>query len=549
MSFRGLPNSTLPAALTVTGPPAAPTMPWIRRLARLAVSSSALGALLLRFFRPARALACLLAVSATIGVPAALAATGDLDPDFADHGRLTPIAGAGGGAVFVDSAASGGILIGGSDLDASGSIYNLDGMGCTFRAHASSFVMRIDERGALDATFNAVTLPDIEAVSMARQADGKIVGIGHKVRLLSNYRCSHSFTPTVFRLNSDGSLDTGFGLNGTTELRRLSTVRSLALDSKGRIVMAGTRWVDDDDPATPGRHELVVMRLRPNGKLDRSFGADGYFFGPEIDRTFSVIFRSRYDGMDKINLVHTGTDGLRISVQSGGDCQVVGVRADGMSASAFGTDGVAIPRTGAGARVTCHALKSEPDGRLVVAGNSGNRGFLGRLLESGEPDPAFNADHAVSRSMTRVTSVAITADGKLLAAGTGQRGTSLVRLQASGELDAAFGDAGRTWLDFDSESGPPPTVHEMIVRGDGTVIAAGSSDYFEYPSNVDAPFAVRLLGDNGGESRGILSFSSMACRATGVGRQSHPTCSPLGRQRRNRKRQIFHRCGTGSVGT
>ena len=56
-----------------------------------------------------------------------------------------------------------------------------------------------------------------------------------------------------------------------------------------------------------------------------------------------------------------------------------------------------------------------------------------------------------------------------------------MRLQASGELDAAFGDAGRTWLDFDSESGSPPTVHDMIVRGDGTVIAAGSSDYFGSP--------------------------------------------------------------------
>ena len=81
--------------------------------------------------------------------------------------------------------------------------------------------------------------------------------------------------------------------------------------------------------------------------------------------------------MDKINLVHIGTDGLRISVQSGGDCQIVGVRADGMPDSAFGTDGVAIPRTGAGARVTCHALKSEPDGRLVVAGNSQESWFPG----------------------------------------------------------------------------------------------------------------------------------------------------------------------------
>lgn len=534
MSFRILLRPILPAALAVKGPPAAPTILWIRRLPRLLVSCAAtfgsltrylrppptnggggpagvmeilllLGALLSRSVRSAPSLACLLAVSSAIGVPAALAATGDLDPDFADHGRLTPIVGTGGGAVFVDSAASGGILIGGSDLDARGSLFN-DGMGCTFRAQASSFVTRIDERGALDSTFTAVTLPDIEAVSMARQADGKIVGIGHKIGLLSSYRCSHTFTPTVFRFNSDGSLDTGFGLNGTRELRRLNTVRSLALDSKGRIIMAGTRVVDDDDPATPGWHELAVMRLRPDGKRDLSFGADGYFFGPKVDRTFSAYFRSRYDGMDKINLVRLGADSLRISVQSGGDCQVVGVRADGMRDSDFGTAGVAIPRTGAGARVTCHAMKSESDGRLVVAGNSGNRGFLGRLLENGEPDPAFNADHAVSRLMPLVTSVVITADGKLLAAGTGRRGTSLVRLQDSGELDVAFGDAGRTWLDLDSESGSPPTVHDMIVLADGTVIAAGSSGYSGTPY-ANAPFAVRLLGDDGGVSRGILGFS------------------------------------------
>ncbi len=442
-----------------------------------------------------------IAIAFSLAVPSALAATGDLDPGFADHGRLAPIAGSRGQALYADATDSGGILVGGSDFEASGSILNLDGMGCTYRAHGSSFVSRIDEHGVPDPTFESVTLAGIEAVSMTRQADGKIVGIGHEIVLVSSYRCSHTFTPTVFRLNGDGSLDTGFGSGGKKEWPSWNTIRSIVVDSKGRIVVAGTRWVDGDDPSTPGRHELVVMRLRPDGRLDRSFGTDGRYLGPKIDRTFSPLFRSRYDGMDKINVVRTSADSLRIAAQAVGKCLVVALTPEGVPDSAFGADGVATPRTGTGAKATCHVLESDADDRLIIAGTSRNRGFLARLLASGEPDPAFSADSLIARSTTQVTSVAIAPDGKLLASGTGPRGTAVVRLQVGGALDPAFGDAGRTWIDLDSDAAARLIVNCMAIGGDGSVILAGSD------SNSDRPFVVRLSGDGGGTSRGIISFS------------------------------------------
>ena len=124
-----------------------------------------------------------------------------------------------------------------------------------------------------------------------------------------------------------------------------------------------------------------------------------------------------------------------------------------------------------------------------------------RLLPNGAPDPGFVADNVISSSMTRVTSVAIAIDGKLLVAGDGAEGRVDRAPAPTGERDSKFGDAGRTWIDLKSANVTSPIVRDMAVRGDGSVIVAGGD------TNSDRPFVVRLLGDGGGVSRGILSFS------------------------------------------
>ena len=187
----------------------------------------------------------------------------------------------------------------------------------------SSFARQLAEDGAVDRYFTPASIPDVEAVAMARQADGRIIVLGRKIALLSAYRCSHSFTPLVLRLESDGSLDSTFGVNGMRQLERLKAAHSLVLDPRGRIVIAGVRWVDDDDPATPGRYESTVLRLRPDGRLDGSFGVNGSYFGPTaVGAFFLHYFRPRPEVvLDAINLAPINSGGYRISCAIGGRLQ------------------------------------------------------------------------------------------------------------------------------------------------------------------------------------------------------------------------------------
>lgn len=83
----------------------------------------------------------------------------------------------------------------------------------------------------------------------------------------------------VMRLRSDGSYDQSFGRGGRVVLlpggnkRTLwAAARSVEQDRKGRILVTGdASQVDFEEKASYG----LIIRLRPNGKLDRSFGSKG----------------------------------------------------------------------------------------------------------------------------------------------------------------------------------------------------------------------------------------------------------------------------------
>jgi hypothetical protein len=116
-------------------------------------------------------------------------------------------------------------------------------------------------------------------------------------------------------------------------------------------------------------------------------------------------------------------------------------------------------------------------------------------------DSSFSADAAIANFMTAVTSVAIASDGKPLVAGWGPQGASIMRLLDTGGLDPAFGDDGQSWIDLNSKTVSKPIVRDMLVRDDGSVIAVGGA------TNYDRPFVVRLLGEGGGPSPGVIGFS------------------------------------------
>jgi hypothetical protein len=96
-------------------------------------------------------------------------------------------------------------------------------------------------------------------------------------------------------------------------------------------------------------------------------------------------------------------------------------------------------------------------------------------------------------------------------AGTGVSGTTIMRLHADGELDALFGRAGSTLIDIQSDFGSASAVHDMFVRADGSVLAAGGS------SQSDTAFVAKLLGAGGGQSPGVLGITEQSLVTTAEG--------------------------------
>ena len=434
----------------------------------------------------ARGLAPTAAVATSLISPLVQAASGDLDPAFAEVGRLSQVAGLEGAAWSIESLEDGSALVGGGDLDYHFNWFcYYDPDGCDIEA--SNFARLLAADGSIDGAFQAASVPDVEVYDIARQADGKVVATGRKAT--GDFR-HQSSTLLVFRLASDGSLDTAFSNDGLFELSTadfgpIHQGQSLALDPNGRIVIAGLREVVVDDALVS---ELIVLRLRTDGRLDESFGDGGLFVGPAVPYANAV------------RVARTAAGAYRVATTATTGCSVIGLTSQGAPDAAFGTAGIAPVEAAPGESVYCQSLVVQDDGNILLAGNAAGHGFAARLRANGARDPAFVADGALASSMNDATSIASASDGRILVGGLGLKGASIMRLQATGQLDSLFGDGGRTWIDLSSESGAAAVVHDIAVQADGSVIAAGGD------LSSDSAFVVRLLGDAGGDSPGILSL-------------------------------------------
>jgi len=422
----------------------------------------------------AKAAAPATAVATSLAAPLAQAASGDLDPSFADHGRLGPVATLKGPAYAVEAPEEGGALFAGGIVER-----YCHSWYCWYDLEfvASNFVNALTEEGVIDASYNGAQDGNIEVIDIARQPDGKVLAAGRRL-IGPRGNANHL---VVFRLETDGSLDPGFGTDGIVELDADATTAvshrasALLVEPDGRILVAGVR----DDA-------LIVLRLEPNGAVDSSFADSGLFTDPA-------------HGYDS-RIARLTSGGYRLTIAHEGSCRVLGLTAGGALDLAYGQGGYAKVITGLGAKKTCHSIAAQEDDRLVIAGVDGGQAFAVRLLASGAPDTSFSAPEITAR-VAEATAVAVADDGKVLVGGDGVSGATVMRLQASGQLDPLFGEAGATMIDLASHYGAPAAINDLTVRADGSVIAAGGA----YDSRTLRPYAVRLLGDAGGDSAGVLS--------------------------------------------
>jgi uncharacterized delta-60 repeat protein len=101
------------------------------------------------------------------------------------------------------------------------------------------------------------------------QDDGKIIAGGSHSPYTGNDP-THEFLVLV-RLTPDGQLDRGFGAGGKVVSKRQGgPVYGLAIQSDGKIVVAGRQ-----SPSYDATESLMLTRYTAGGKLDKSFGDGG----------------------------------------------------------------------------------------------------------------------------------------------------------------------------------------------------------------------------------------------------------------------------------
>jgi uncharacterized delta-60 repeat protein len=336
---------------------------------------------------------------------------GTLDTSFSDDGKaLTPIFAASDDYAFSVAVQSDGrIVVAGFTVNAS---------------NADLAVVRYNTDGSLDTSFDgdgkAITPVGSSAdigYSVAIQPDGRIVVVG-----TSRNGAVSDFA--IIRYNTNGSLDTSFDGDGKvmTSIRGEDNARSVAIQTDGRIVVAGNSFEGSDT-------DFTLVRYNANGTLDTSFDGDGMVITP-VGGVVSVAYS-----------VAVQTDGRIVAAgctvcisEPDDDFAVVRYNTDGTLDTSFDGDGKVVTQVGSGSD-QAFSIATQTDGRLVVAGfssNGSNADFgVVRYNTDGSLDNSFDGDGKaltpIGSGSDDAASVAIQSDGRIVAAGTSSNDFALVR--------------------------------------------------------------------------------------------------------------------------
>jgi uncharacterized delta-60 repeat protein len=378
------------------------------------------------------------------------------------------------------------------------------------------------------------------AHAVAIQPDGKIVvgGSGFGGELL------------LARYTADGALDPTFGIDGVVRGGIAGVAIDIVLPPDGSIVAAVavgdatiiTRYHSDgtldDTFFYPYGHGRVYLTLTSGidgqGGLVRQeengwFVAGGAFAqGPRfaLERVTDTGWPdSEFGAFFGFCEASVGTDGnaelwdvARLpehkfvavgSALSGGHTDFAVVRFDayGCPDPSFGSNGGIVTPIVAGADERARAVVVEPDGRIVVLGDTGGSPSafaVVRYRPDGSLDPTFGSGGIalVSVGVSDVArDLARSADGSFVVGGQADGLFTIVRLDATGHLDQRFGTGGVLQIVEPPFASCCSELRALALEPDGGVVAAGSSTVDLPSTGLDVALA-RLLAERCGN--GVL---------------------------------------------
>ena len=236
---------------------------------------------------------------------------------------------------------------------------------------------------------------------------------------------------------------------------------SLVIQSDGKIVLAGSIYFGD--------FGYEVMRFMPDGSLDTSFNNIGKAIisvGTSFENAFDIATQS--DG--KIVVVGYAAD------FGNNNFALLRYNVNGSLDSNFGNQGKVLIDFN-GADEVASSVEILADGRILVAGRSGDQIELARYTSTGAVDTSFGVSGKITTSVgnsATASSFTLQADGKILVAGSASNGSNddfaLVRYSSEGVLDASFNGTGIVTTDFQSNQ---DGVDGVTIQSDGKIVVAG----------------------------------------------------------------------------
>ncbi|MEC8971313.1 MAG: delta-60 repeat domain-containing protein, partial [Actinomycetota bacterium] len=178
-------------------------------------------------------------------------------------------------------------------------------------------------------------------------SDGKIV--------VGGYVATNSNDIAMARLNTDGTLDTGFGNSGKviSNLGGSDIIRAVEIDANGKIVVAGS-----------ATNDFFVARYTTSGDLDTDFSGDGihtFDLGAgNADHLWGMKIQD--DG----KIVVTG-------MNSSGNVAVARLTSTGAMDSGFGSGGITVTDIG-GSDDQSYDLVIASDGKIIIGGYTNANG-------------------------------------------------------------------------------------------------------------------------------------------------------------------------------
>jgi competence ComEA-like helix-hairpin-helix protein len=267
----------------------------------------------------------------------------------------------------------------------------------------------------------------------------------------------------------DEALDPTFGSDGkvTTDFHGADDFgRDAAIQPDGKIVVAGSSFNGTDD-------DFAVARYLPDGSLDETFGSGGRTTTNIEDLlNINTATASQLEALPGIGPT-TAQQIVNYRSQHGPFPQIESLlQVPGIGPITFERIKFFIT---VGDNIA-YAVALQPDGRIVLAGESSRNFALARYNSDGTLDPSFGSAGIVTTDFGTLNdygfAVALQPDGRILVGGNSYLSLAMARYNSDGSLDAAFGSGGKVTLDFGSGENLGGT---LALQPDGRIILAGET--------------------------------------------------------------------------